>query len=201
MRGVARLISSTRRMFVKTGPGANRSAPPSYRLEPVTSTGSRSGVPWTRFVWRSRARAIARASSVLPVPGTSSTRTWPSASSAVRIRRSGVSPPTTARPTASRRSAAIRRTARSEESAAGFARAGSVSMSVVGLLGADGDSREEYAPNARSVQPTGRRSGGGRRAGSRRAGNSRHRSARRDGRSPRTASPGRRSPRPGQSWR
>ena len=54
---------------MKTGPGANRSVPPSYRLEPVTSTGRRSGVPWIRFVRRARARAIARARSVLPVPG------------------------------------------------------------------------------------------------------------------------------------
>ena len=47
-------------------------------LIPVTSEGCRSGVHWTRAkTASSMLRAIARASTVLPVPGTSSNRTWP----------------------------------------------------------------------------------------------------------------------------
>ena len=56
-------------------------------------------MPWMRDVSSERARATARASSVLPMPGTSSTSTWPSASSAIATRRTVSSPPTTARPT------------------------------------------------------------------------------------------------------
>ena len=110
------------------------------------------------------ARATARARSVLPVPGTSSTRTWPSARSAVRIRRSGVSPPTTARPTAPRRSSHSRRAPRStpesSRGAAGGAAAaaaagegGSISVSVAGSSGGRG-SREGYARGVSVVQPT-----------------------------------------------
>ena len=47
---------------------------------PVTSDGSRSGVNWIRFQVRATDAAIARASDVLPTPGTSSIRRWPSAS-------------------------------------------------------------------------------------------------------------------------
>ena len=71
---------------MKTGPGTNRKWPPSRMLAPVTSLGSRSGVPWTRPKSRPRARANARARSVLPTPGTSSIRAWPSASSAIARR-------------------------------------------------------------------------------------------------------------------
>ena len=47
-------------------------------LIPVTSEGWRSGVHWTRAkTASSMLAAIARASTVLPVPGTSSKRTWP----------------------------------------------------------------------------------------------------------------------------
>ena len=46
VRGVARLISSARRMFVNTGPGRNSNAPVAgiYTLTPVISDGIRSGV-------------------------------------------------------------------------------------------------------------------------------------------------------------
>ena len=111
VRGVARLISSTSRRFVNTGPSTKRRPVGSNRLAPVTSDGSRSGVPWTRAVPRSRLRAIARASSVLPVPGTSSSSTWPSASRAIATRRTVSSAPTTARATDVRRSSHSRRPA------------------------------------------------------------------------------------------
>ena len=70
VRGVARLISSTSRTFVKTGPGDEAEAcRPRSRLEPVTSAGRRSGVPWTRFVSSPSARAIAGRAASCPFPG------------------------------------------------------------------------------------------------------------------------------------
>ena len=68
-------------------------------------------MPWILVIRRSSERATARARSVLPVPGTSSSRTWPSASSATVIIRSGSSAPTTARATERRRSSHSRRPA------------------------------------------------------------------------------------------
>ena len=47
---------------------------------PTRSAGSRSGVNWTRFHVQSMEVAIALARLVLPTPGTSSMRRWPSAS-------------------------------------------------------------------------------------------------------------------------
>ena len=85
VRGIARLISSTSRMFVNAGPGWNSNTRSrwSYTDSPVTSVGCRSGVHWIRAVVApSIERAIARASTVLAVPGTSSRRTCPSQSSA-----------------------------------------------------------------------------------------------------------------------
>ena len=58
----------------------------SNTLTPVTSLGSTSGVSWTRANEQSSERASARASVVLPTPGTSSTSTCPSASSATTAR-------------------------------------------------------------------------------------------------------------------
>ena len=51
--------------------------------DPVMSPGSRSGVNWMRVFVPCTDCAIARASEVLPVPGTSSSSTWPSLSIAV----------------------------------------------------------------------------------------------------------------------
>ena len=51
-------------------------------LEPRTSEGSKSGVNWIRLNEQSMLAAIARASKVLPTPGTSSIKTCPSASKA-----------------------------------------------------------------------------------------------------------------------
>jgi hypothetical protein len=78
--GMARLISSTRMTLAKIGPGRNSKSRSRWlKMEsPVTSVGWRSGVHWMRegdapeIVW-----AIARASTVLAVPGTSSNRTCP----------------------------------------------------------------------------------------------------------------------------
>src|SRR3990170_4188806 len=100
VRGVARLISSTRRTLVKIGPGMKRKLPSARMLLPVTSLGSRSGVPWTRPKPSPSDRANARARSVLPTPGTSSSSAWPSARSAIAMSRSGASAPTTACATA-----------------------------------------------------------------------------------------------------
>ena len=97
VRGVARLISSTSTTLVKTGPGTKRKSPGARStLLPVTSPGSRSGVPWTRANDRPSDRANALASSVLPTPGTSSIRPWPPTSSATASSRSGSWAPTTA---------------------------------------------------------------------------------------------------------
>jgi hypothetical protein len=52
-------------------------------LTPVMSAGSRSGVNWMRLTLQSTLRARARASIVLPTPGTSSMRRCPSLSSTV----------------------------------------------------------------------------------------------------------------------
>jgi len=51
------------------------------------SLGSRSGVNWMRRTLQSTDRARALASIVLPTPGTSSMRRWPSASSTVSATR------------------------------------------------------------------------------------------------------------------
>ena len=87
--GEARLISSPRTMLAKIAPGWNSKSPRSWlnTLTPVTSEGSRSGVNWMRRTEQSMERARALASIVLPTPGTSSIRRWPSASRAMRARR------------------------------------------------------------------------------------------------------------------
>ena len=85
--GVARLISSTRTTFAKTGPGRNSKSRVFWLNtdSPVTSVGWRSGVHWMRdIVAPSIVPAIARASTVFAVPGTSSRSTWPPHVSAVR---------------------------------------------------------------------------------------------------------------------
>jgi hypothetical protein len=51
---------------------------------PVTSLGSRSGVHCRRLNSSPRETARARASIVLPTPGTSSKRIWPSQSRAIK---------------------------------------------------------------------------------------------------------------------
>jgi hypothetical protein len=76
--GIARLISSTSRTFAKTGPGRNSKSRSRWLKteRPVTSVGWRSGVHWIREnVEPSTLPAIARASTVFAVPGTSSSRT------------------------------------------------------------------------------------------------------------------------------
>jgi hypothetical protein len=84
VRGVARLISSTSSTLVMIGP-SRKSNEPVFWLNtdtPSTSAGSRSGVHW---IWVNRPpmlRDTARASTVLPTPGTSSIRQWPRQSSA-----------------------------------------------------------------------------------------------------------------------
>src|SRR5436305_170504 len=72
--GVARLISSASTICAKTGPGLKTNSPVFWlKTEvPVMSEGSRSGVNWIRLKVQSSERASARASIVLPVPGTSS---------------------------------------------------------------------------------------------------------------------------------
>src|SRR5688572_17354337 len=62
-----------------TGPGRNWNSLVRWlKIEtPVTSEGSRSGVNWMRLKEQPSDRAMAFASTVFPVPGTSSTRMWP----------------------------------------------------------------------------------------------------------------------------
>ncbi len=78
--GIARLISSTSTMFANTGPGRNSKSRSRWlKMErPVTSVGWRSGVHWMRedcAPWIDC--AIARASTVFAVPGTSSRSACP----------------------------------------------------------------------------------------------------------------------------
>ncbi len=82
VRGVARLISSTRTTLAKIGPGTNSNSLRSwwYTVTPVRSEGSRSGVACTRLNVPPIDRATALASVVLPTPGTPSSRRFPSAS-------------------------------------------------------------------------------------------------------------------------
>src|SRR5664279_4608627 len=82
--GDARLISSATTMFAKIGPARNskREVCRSYTLTPVTSLGIRSGVNCTRLTVESTVLASALASTVLPVPGTSSISKCPSESTA-----------------------------------------------------------------------------------------------------------------------
>jgi hypothetical protein len=79
--GDARLISSPRSRFVNTEPGrnSNSSRPRFQTVTPTTSEGSRSGVNWMRPHRQSSEVARALARLVLPTPGTSSIRRWPSA--------------------------------------------------------------------------------------------------------------------------
>ena len=83
--GIARLTSSTRTTFAKIGPGRNSKSRVFWSkiARPVTSVGWRSGVHWIRFAVAPRIEpAIERASTVLPVPGMSSSRTCPPHASA-----------------------------------------------------------------------------------------------------------------------
>ena len=98
VRGDARLSSSASTMLANTGPGRkpNSLVRWSNTLTPVTSLGSTSGVSWIRANEQSSERASARASVVLPTPGTSSTSTCPSASSATTARSTMAGSPLTA---------------------------------------------------------------------------------------------------------
>ena len=84
VRGGVRLISSARTRFANTGPGRNSNSPDfGSRIDtPTTSEGSRSLVNCTRWKVPPIDRASARASVVLPTPGTSSISRWPRASRA-----------------------------------------------------------------------------------------------------------------------
>ena len=72
---------------MKIGPARNSKSPSRWFQidEPVTSAGSRSGVNWTRLKPSPLASANERAVSVFARPGTSSSRTWPSARMPSRI--------------------------------------------------------------------------------------------------------------------
>ena len=88
--GIARLTSSTSTTFAKIGPCRNSNSRVFWSkiASPVTSVGWRSGVHWMREVTApSIERAIVRASTVFPVPGTSSSRTCPPQVSAARTSR------------------------------------------------------------------------------------------------------------------
>ncbi len=87
--GVARLISSASTIWEKTGPGWNsKTRRPSgssmTMFVPMMSAGIRSGVNWMRLKSRSIASASVRTSSVLPRPGTPSSRACPPMNRQVR---------------------------------------------------------------------------------------------------------------------
>src|SRR5579859_364328 len=94
----ARLISSASSTLVKIGPRLNAKVrvARSNTEVPRMSAGSRSGVNWTRPYSSASDLAIALASSVLPVPGTPSSSTWPWATRATAHSRMASSWPTTA---------------------------------------------------------------------------------------------------------
>ena len=75
--GEARLISSAMTMLANTGPGWNSKPRLAWLkiVTPETSEGSRSGVNWMRRHCPRIDAATARASVVLPTPGTSSSST------------------------------------------------------------------------------------------------------------------------------
>ena len=89
---------------MKIGPGRNSNVASRWFQidEPVTSDGSRSGVNWTREKRSPVTSANDRAVSVFASPGTSSSRTCPSASMPARTSSSRSRLPTTARSTSSR---------------------------------------------------------------------------------------------------
>src|SRR5699024_6779672 len=68
-------------------------------VTPVTSEGSRSGVNWMRVLVPCTVAAIERAREVLPVPGASSSSTWPGAIIEVSTSRTTSFLPSTAWPT------------------------------------------------------------------------------------------------------
>src|SRR5579862_1441403 len=82
VRGLARLISSTRTNCENSGPKLNSARPVfgSRCGSPRTSAGCRSGVHWIRLKVQPALCANARASIVLATPGTSSINRCPSAS-------------------------------------------------------------------------------------------------------------------------
>ena len=92
VRGLARLISSASRMLQNTGPSWKWKAwSRGSKVEtPMMSEGSRSAVNCTRLKLALTERARALASVVLPVPGMSSSRTWPPAANAATSQRMGV---------------------------------------------------------------------------------------------------------------
>ena len=110
--GGVRLISSASSRFVNTGPGRNVKSWVrwSYRNEPVTSAGSRSGVNWRRRNPIPSACANERAVNVLPRPGRSSSSTCPPARMPASTSSRASRLPTTTVPTRSRTSAPIRPT-------------------------------------------------------------------------------------------
>src|ERR1700722_10109221 len=100
----ARLISSARTRFAKTGPrwGLNSPVFGWKTMVPTTSLGRRSGVNWMRSNWTPRALPKDFTSNVLASPGMPSRRTWPPARSATRSRSTAASWPMTALPISSR---------------------------------------------------------------------------------------------------
>src|SRR3954468_10691996 len=132
--GEARLISSTSTTLAKIGPGRN-----SKRLSrwlktfvPTTSAGSRSAVHWMRANCKSVARASARASVVLPTPGRSSSRMWPSAA----MHTSASSSSSRRTSTAALSACVIRReSATAASSSVSATRSGSSMLAMMGVRG------------------------------------------------------------------
>src|ERR1700690_2503132 len=100
----ARLISSARTRFAKTGPrwGVNSPDFGWKTIAPTTSLGRRSGVNWIRSNWMPRDAPKDLTSNVLARPGMPSRSTWPPARRATRRRSTAAFWPTTDFPISSR---------------------------------------------------------------------------------------------------
>ena len=105
--GAARLISSARRRFVKTGPRWMRKSPDfwSTTSEPTMSDGSISTVNWMRRKSKAMAFATVFTRSVFARPGIPCRSRWPPVRSAIMTRSTTMSWPTTTLPTRVRTSA------------------------------------------------------------------------------------------------
>ena len=152
--GDARLISSPTTTLAKIAPGRNSKSRTSWLKTdtPVMSLGRRSGVNCTRRTRQSIERARVLARSVLPTPGTSSTRRFPSARSTVMAVRTTDCLPSITEFIAAASEAEICSTwsseaprAEAESSLFGRMRR-SFSRSLTG-----GPFSSEYPPNGRSV--------------------------------------------------
>src|SRR5215212_10872061 len=166
--GEARLISSPSTRLAKMAPGRKSKLPVArfQTVEPTTSDGRRSGVNWMRPQRQSSDVAKALARLVLPTPGTSSTRRWPSATRQRRASSITSALPCTTRPTLS--ATAVKTSAKDESARAAPELATDRLLPLRLLAPRRGDAR--WAPGQRLLGGGAVPSGGGRGAGGGRRG-------------------------------